>query len=87
VEIKKRDFDFISIDSERDKNVEVGGHMFDICIPISEFELLYNRMLKNDENKFHFPLSYPIWNNLLPVLVLEGTGPLDPYLKTRNILL
>jgi hypothetical protein len=78
------EIEHIIIDSEKDKNVEVGGHMYNIAMSIPDFETFYNRSLKSGETPFKYPRSYPKWAQSLPILVIEGTGLLDPYLKPES---
>jgi hypothetical protein len=71
----------IIIDSEQDKNVEIGFHIWNMLIPL-EYE---ERLIKKTNPEYNIQLHqgllrYP-WETSLEVLVLEGTGLLFPLLK------
>lgn len=76
----------VIIDSKEDKNVEEGGHMFDVLLPIPYFEDCVNNIMDYGEEKFHVYPSGTLapWAPSLPVLAIEGTGWMDPFLKPET---
>jgi hypothetical protein len=75
--------DPIIIDSERDRNVEFGGHMWWEWHPLKWFEECIHRTNPSVSPKFSL---YPQevrrpWEDNLPVAIGEGTGYMDPLLK------
>jgi hypothetical protein len=76
----------VIIDSDDDKNVELGGHMYYMMLPIPFFERCLRNLNKKGEPAFHIYEEGVLepWSNSLQVMVGEGTGLMDPFLKPRS---
>jgi hypothetical protein len=70
----------IIIDSDEYKNAEEGGHMWYLLIPTPAFEGFVSNISIETIKIFKDGRIMP-WAEALPILVCEGTGWMDPYLK------
>jgi hypothetical protein len=75
----------VIIDSEEDKNVELGGHMFYLLTPIPTFEQFHNNLRAPNSEPFKIfkdgSSDIKPWAKNLPCTIGEGTGPMDGLLK------
>lgn len=76
----------IIIDSQEDRNVETGGHMFCLAINTVQFVKCINNIMSKNAKPFEpFPEGYfPRWTKNLTPIVGEGTGQLDGLLKPEK---
>jgi hypothetical protein len=71
----------IIIDSESDKNVKIGFHIWGFLHPLKFIEACIERTNPDNEMKMYPSMKRYSWENDLPVLTLEGTGQLMPLLR------
>ena len=68
------------INSEEDLKSDIGAHMWCEMIPVKRFERWMNRM--NKGHPFHtYDDERNEWEDELPVMILEGTGLIKPFLR------
>lgn len=69
-----------TIDSEEDRDVEYGAHMWCEMVPVQKFGALVKRAVPDSEPGLLWPrfASRAPWAAAIPHLVVEATGRLDP---------
>lgn len=71
------------INSELDESMTIGGHMWNVMLPVVKMEDLLQRMnpttIRRGDLRPKYPgAQYPGWVRFLPMLTGEGTGALHP---------
>jgi hypothetical protein len=64
------------IDGALDRSLAIGGHMWNVMIPVPRMEALLQRM--GNKTKLRNNVATPAWVKFTPVLIGEGTGALYP---------
>lgn len=79
-----REDNVLIIDSKEDKEAEYGYHMWWELCSVKDFELLINRTIKDEKNKFSLygpSIELPEWHHKIPHFIGEGTGWVYPLLR------
>lgn len=67
----------VRIDDELDRCASIGGHMWNVMVPVPRMEALLRRMGNHIRLRGRGG-AYPAWVKYTPVLIGEGTGALYP---------